>query len=177
MDNIAAFAIRRGKLSRPWLTTVALGVLLAGVVALLVLLVPTWKRIETPITSTRELANLQTLGRALRLHAEEHDGKFPGSVGGIEWRQNLPGLERPGLPAAVGQFHDPGTGREHRWMYYPGHTLADPLETILVAAPFPIGKGKDRRLVVRLNSVAEIMPESDFQKLIAEQAANAPTGQ
>lgn len=165
----AILATRR---RRPWLTTAVLAVLLVAILVALVLKVPAWRRIQSPVTPTRELANLKTLGLALRLHAEEHGGKFPDSVAGIEWRQNIPGLERDGLPAAVSQFHDPGTGREYKWMYYSGHTLSDPPETILAAAPFPIGKKKDRRLIVHLTAVAESVEESEFQKRIAEQAAN-----
>lgn len=160
------------RLPRPWVTTVILGVLLAVVGVLLLLVAPSWHKVDSPVTATRELANLKTLGLALRVHAEEHDGKFPASIAGIEWRQNLPGLQRDGLPAAVSQFHDPGTGREHRWTYYQGHALTDPPETILAAAPFALGKARDRRLVVRLSAVAEIINEADFQKQIAEQQAH-----
>ena len=162
----------RRKLPRPWVTTAILAALLAAAAVLLLLVVPSWRKVESPVTATRELAHLKTLGLALRLHAEEHDGRFPGSIAGIEWRQNLPGLQRDGLPAAVSQFHDPATGREHRWTYYQGHTLTDPPETIVAAAPFALGKARDRRLVVRLNTVAEIINEADFQKQIAEQLAH-----
>ena len=151
-------AIRpRRQLPRPWVTTAVLATLLAAVGIVLLLVAPSWHRVDSPVTATRELANLKTLGLALRVHAEEHDGKFPASIAGIEWRQNLPGLQRDGLPAAVSQFHDPATGREHRWTYYQGHTL---------------GKARDRRLVVRLSAVAEIVNEADFQKQIAEQQAH-----
>ncbi len=166
-----AFRPRR-RLPRPWLTTAILAALLAAVLAVLFLAAPSWQKTVSPVTTTRELANLKTLGLALNRHAEEHGGRFPASIDGIEWRQNLPGLQREGLPAAVGQFHDPTTGRVFLWTYYPGHTLADPAETILAAAPFAVGPGKDRRLVVRLNSVAEIISESDFQQQIARQASD-----
>lgn len=176
MDADLLVRRRKAPSPPPWLTTAVLAALLvtAGIVAVLV--VPAWRRQETPITATRELANIQKLGEALRLHAEEHGGKFPKDVGGIEWRQDLPALERAGLPAAVGMFHDPATGSQHRWTYYQGHTLSDPPDTILVAAPFPIGKKKDRRLIVRLNNVAEIVDEADFQKQVAEQVSSMPGG-
>ena len=167
---------RRKVPAPPWLTTAVLVALLVTAGIMAALIIPAWKRQETPITATRELANLKTLGQALRLHAEEHDGKFPKDVGGIEWRQDLPALERAGLPAAVSMFHDPTTGRQHPWTYYQGHTLSDPPDTILAAAPFPVGKKKDRRLIVRLNDVAEIVDEAGFQKQAAEQAGSLPEG-
>ncbi len=161
MGNTVVFARKKAP---PWATTAVLGVLLVVLGVMLARLAPAWKREGAPVTAARELAKLQTLGRALRSHAEEHDGKFPGAISGIEWRQNLPGLERAGLPAEVSQFHDPETGRAHAWRYYPGRTLSDPPETILVAAPFPVGEHKDQRLVVRLNAVAEMVAEGEFQR-------------
>ena len=176
MDADLLLRRRKAPSLPPWLTTAALAALLAAAGIAAALVIPAWRRQETPITATRELANLKTLGQALRLHAEEHDGKFPKDVGGIEWRQDLPGLERAGLPAAVGMFHDPATGRPHPWTYYQGHALSDPPDTILAAAPFPVGKKKDRRLIVRLNNVAEIVDEAGFQKQVAEQASRVPGG-
>ncbi len=111
-----------------------------------------------------QFAHLQLLGRALKLHADEHDGKFPSSIGEIEWRQTLPGMKWDGLPAAASRFHHPETGRVSEWLYYQGKTESDPPETILVASPVALGPGVGQRLVVRLNEVAEIIPEADFQK-------------
>lgn len=116
-----------------------------------------------------ELARLKMLGRALRLHADEHDGKFPTAISEINWRQNMPGMDWNGLPAAVSRFHNPETGKVSDWLYYAGHTENDPPETILAAAPETLGKGKDRRMVVRANGVAEIVAEADFLRPVAEQ--------
>ena len=79
------------------------------------------------------------LGRALTLHAEEHDGRFPPSIADIEWRQSLPGMKWDGLPAAASRFHHPDTGRISEWLYYPGKTETDPPDTILAAAPVAVG--------------------------------------
>ena len=122
---------------------------------------------DAPTDDTRlatQLAHLQLLGRALKLHADEHDGKFPPSISEIEWRQTLPGMKWPGLPAAASRFHHPDTGRISEWLYYRGKTETDPPETILAASPVAVGPGGSKRLVVRLNNVAEIIPEEDFQK-------------
>ena len=116
-----------------------------------------------------QLAHLQLLGRALKLHADEHDGQFPPSISDIEWRQTLPGLKWDGLPAAASRFHHPETGRVSEWLYYQGKTEADPPETILVASPVALGPGGGKRLVVRLNEVAEILPEEDFQRQTGAQ--------
>ncbi len=110
------------------------------------------------------------LGRALRLHADEHDGKFPASVAEIEWRQTLPAMEWAGLPAAASRFHHPDTGRISEWLYYAGKTESDPPETILAASPVAVGPGGSKRLVVRLDEVAEIIPEEDFQRQVDDQS-------
>ena len=47
---------------------------------------------------------------ALKLHADEHEGKFPTAISEIEWRQNLPAMKWAGLPAAVSRFHNPESG-------------------------------------------------------------------
>ena len=118
-----------------------------------------------------QLAHLQLLGRALKLHADEHDGKFPPSITEIEWRQTMPGMKWAGLPAAASRFHHPDSGRTSEWLYYQGRTEADPPETILAASPVAVGPGGGKRLVVRLNDVAEIIPEEEFQRQTGEQAA------
>lgn len=113
-----------------------------------------------------QLAHLKLLGRALTLHADEHDGKFPPSIAEIEWRQTLPAMEWAGLPAAASRFHHPDTGRISEWLYYPGRTESDPPETILAASPVAVGPNHGKRLVVRLNNVAEIIAEEDFQRQV-----------
>ena len=118
-----------------------------------------------------ELAHLKMLGHALKLHADEHDGKFPSAISEINWRQSLPGMGWAGMPAAISRFHDPATGQVSDWLYYPGRTENDPPDTILAASPVALGKGKDRRMVVRVNGVAEIIAEADFLRPVAEPAA------
>ncbi len=118
-----------------------------------------------------QLAHLKLLGRALKLHADEHDGKFPSSIAEIEWRQTLPGMTWAGLPAAASRFHHPDTGRISEWLYYQGKTEGDPPETILAASPVAVGPGGSKRLVVRVSNVAEVIPEEDFQKQTSEPGA------
>ena len=74
-----------------------------------------------------------------------------------------------GLPAAVSRFHNPETGTVSDWLYYQGRTENDPPDTILVAAPVALGKDKDRRMVARVNDVAEVIAEADFQRQVAGQ--------
>ena len=109
------------------------------------------------------------LGHALKLHADEHEGKFPASIADIQWRQTMPGMDWNGLPAAASRFHHPADGRVMDWLYFPGYTENDPPETILVASPVALGPQGDRRMVVRLDGVADVVPESDFQRQVAEQ--------
>jgi hypothetical protein len=149
--------------SRPWLGTAFLaGALLIGmgVFAALVLL---RARPAAPDASTVELAHLKMLGTALKLHAEEHGGKFPPTVADIDWRQNLPGMQWAGLPAAVSRFHDPATGSLMKWSYYPGHADTDPPQTILAASPVPVGADKSQRLVARVSGAAEAIDEATYQ--------------
>ena len=121
----------------------------------------------TTYPEATELAHLKMLAHALKLHADEHEGKFPTAISEIEWRQNLPAMKWAGLPAAVSRFHDPASGAVSDWLYYPGHTENDPPDTILVAAPVASGKAKDHRMVARVNDVAEVIAESDFQRQTA----------
>ena len=118
---------------------------------------------------TTELGRLKMLGHALRLHADEHEGRFPDSIGDIHWRQSLPGMQWEGLPAAVSRFHHPGNGQTMDWLYYAGRTEHDAGETILVASPVALGEHGDQRMVARVNSVAEVIPEADFQRQVAAQ--------
>ena len=116
-----------------------------------------------------ELARLKMLGHALKLHADEHEGKFPASIADIQWRQTMPGMDWSGLPAAVSRFHHPADGRVMDWLYYAGYTENDPPGTILVASPVALGPQGDQRMVVRLDGVTDVIPESDFQRQVAEQ--------
>ena len=162
----------RSRAGRIILLIVLLGV---GIEFNALVLQPMWhKHDPSPAAGdprAEELAHLKMLGRALKLHADEHDGKFPPSIAEINWRQNLPGMDWAGLPAAVSRFHHPETGKVSDWLYYPGHTENDPPETILAASPVPLGKAHDRRMVVRVNGVAEVIAEADFLRPIRDQAA------
>jgi hypothetical protein len=156
--------------TRPWLGTAILAAALVIGVCLFIGLVFSHER-TGPDTSMAELAHLKMLGTALKLHAEEHGGKFPPTIADIDWRQNLPGMEWAGLPAAVSRFHDPATGMLMKWSYYPGHLDTDPPQTILAASPVPVGPDKNQRLVARLNGTAEAIDEATFQFEIKVQAS------
>ena len=54
------------------------------------------------------------------------------------------------------------------WLYYSGHTTADPADTILAASPVPLGPDKSHRLILRLSNAAEIMAESEFQRQVGQ---------
>ena len=160
---------RGARTSRPWLDTVLLALALVIGLGLLIATLAPRGRPATD-TSTDELAHLKMLGLALKLHADEHGGKYPPAISDINWRQNLPGLKWAGLPAAVSRFHDPGTGALMDWTYYPGHTDADPPQTILAASPVAIGANKDKRLIVRLNDTAEVIDDKTFEFEVKVQA-------
>ncbi len=156
--------------ARPWLGTAVLaGILVIGLGLLAGLFY--FRARPGPDTSTAELAHLKMLGTALKLHAEEHGGKFPPAIADIDWRQNLPGMQWAGLPAAVSRFHDPATGTLMKWNYYPGHTEADPPQTIVAASPIPLSDDKNKRLVARLDGTAEAIDEATFQFEIKVQAS------
>ena len=158
-----------------WRNTLLLTALLAVLILGLVLKKPAES--VAPAATARgevdpragELARLKMLGHALKLHADEHEGKFPASVADIQWRQTMPGMDWDGLPAAASRFHRPGDGKVMDWLYYAGHTENDPPETILVASPVALSPQGDQRMVVRLDGVADVIPESDFQRQVAEQ--------
>ena len=122
-----------------WRNTLLLTALLAVLILGLVLKKPPEKPLSAAAANGQadpragELARLKMLGRALKLHADEHDGKFPASIASIEWRQTMPGMDWDGLPAAASRFHHPGSGKAMDWLYYAGHTENDPPDTILAA--------------------------------------------
>lgn len=158
----------RGRLRAPhWQGVALLFVVLGVALAAWVEVLPRLVKPARPISNANErlsteLAHLKMLGRALRLHAAEHDGKFPPAISEIHWRQNMPGMDWNGLPAAASRFHSPDDGHPVEWLYYQGKSESDPPETILAASPVAVGPKKDRRLVVRASGVAEIIPEIDF---------------
>ncbi len=163
----------RGK--RPWwLTAVQAAVLALLALVFFQFALPRSRESDlSPATGdpgAMELAHLKMLAHALKLHADEHEGKFPTAVSEIEWRQNLPAMKWAGLPAAVSRFHDPASGVVSDWLYYPGHTENDPPDTVLVAAPVASGTAKDHRMVARVNDVAEVIAEADFQRQTAAPA-------
>ncbi len=153
-----------------WRGTVLLAVGLAAAVATLLVRAP-WKEAAPTATDdgerlAGELAHLKMLGHALRLHADEHDGRYPATIADIEWRQAQPGMDAGNLPAVASRFHPPGTGKALDWLYYAGHTESDPAETILVASPVAIGAHQDQRMVTRISNVTEVVAESDFQRQV-----------
>ncbi len=153
-------------------TALLLGLLAAAVTALL-FWAPWKEEGPAPVDGDRlagELAHLKMLGHALKLHADEHEGRYPASIGDIEWRQAQPGMDTNGLPAVASRFHDPDSRKVMDWLYYANHTEADPAETILVASPVAFGANKDRRMVTRISNVTEVLAESDFQR----QAGQVP---
>ena len=160
----------RGRRLRPsWQGVALLFVVLGAILAVWLTLLPRLVKPAHPISNPQqklatELAHLKMLGHALALHAAEHDGNFPPTIADIHWRQDLPGMDWNGLPAAVSRFHDPDDGRLGEWVYYPGKTEADPPETILAASPVAVGPQKDQRLVVCVNGVAEAIPEGEFAR-------------
>lgn len=158
----------RGRLRPPaWQSVALLFVVLGAALAIWLEVLPALVRPAPSGASATdrlatELAHLKLLGRALRLHAEEHEGKYPPAISEIHWRQGLLGMNWDGMPAAVSRFHRLADGRPLEWLYYPGKTEADPPETILAASPVPVGARLDQRLVVRASGVAEVISEADF---------------
>ena len=159
----------KGNWTTTWRGTALLLGLLAAITAVLVGRTP-W-RIPAPAAPggeqlAGELAHLKMLGHALKLHADEHDGHYPATIADIEWRQSQPGMDASNLPAVASRFHSPETSKAMDWLYYAGHTEADPAETILVASPVAVGANRDRRLITRISNVTEVLTESDFQRQV-----------
>ncbi len=159
----------KGNWATTWRGTALLLGLLAAAVATFLVRAP-W---EAPAPAAPdeerlagELAHLKMLGHALKLHADEHDGRYPATIADIEWRQSQPGMGADNLPAVASRFHHPETSKAMDWLYYTGHTDSDPAETILVASPVAVGANKDRRMVTRISNVTEVLAESDFQRQV-----------
>ena len=159
-------ATARGPWTTTWRGTALLAGLLAVAAAALLWRAPWREAAPAPAEGdrdTRELAHLKALGLALHLHAADHEGRYPATIADIEWRQGRPGLEASGLPAVASRYHA-DNGRAMDWLYYPGHTISDPAETILVASPVPSGAVGGPRLILRLSNAAELLPEAEFQR-------------
>lgn len=104
-----------------------------------------------------QLYHIKALGNALRASALQHDGKYPAS---------LSDLPLDSLPAVVHQYHDPVTDAAGDWIYYPGHTMTDAPDLVLVAAPTPMVNGS-QRLVLFIDISTKIIPEPEYQADLA----------
>jgi len=122
-----------------------------------------WHVLDTARHSTRQtlcVHNLKMLATGLNLFAKEHDGRFPGRLSEL-WPKYLPGLEClicPELQSVSLREHavphpfppnpDQDTiERLSSYAYVPGHTIADPAETIIVYEKVDNHFGKGRSLL------------------------------
>ena len=98
---------------------------------------------------------------ALRGYADDHEGKFPPKLSDLS--PYVPG------PDTL-RFRDPETKQLTDWQYYPGHSMADPPDVILVASPVPmvergfLGIGTRYRVFSTINASSEFTAETEFQR-------------
>ena len=155
--NLAQFAKRAAP---PW----SLGLLAAVVLLLFVGIVfPVFNGNRlSPGTKVRRQIGLVWL--ALHLYAGDNEDKLPAK---------LSDLCPTYLPPGGDQLRDPQTGKQTDWLYYPGHTLHDPVDTILVASPFPVIERTGffmhakYRVITTVNTSTGFIPEAEFQRRVS----------
>ena len=115
---------------------------------------------------TRELSNLKQVALAIRMFAEDHDGKYPDNLDELfpnylTWRMLL--YTRP----YHGEPPEP-------IIYYSGYNDHSPVDSIMLASPHPFGESSEaRRVIVRVDSSGIVVKESEFQSLIQKQNSKA----
>jgi len=73
------------------------------------------------------------------------------------------------------QFHDPVTRETRDWLYFAGRRIDDPEGTVLAASPVEdfhdryVRDPGGERIVVFVDDSAKIMPEAEFQRILAAQ--------
>lgn len=116
----------------------------------------------TPTTLARH--RIGHLGLELMRYADEHDGNFPGQLSDLQTNQ-LPDSDE------IRQFRDSVSKVPRPWLYFAGHKVSDPPQTILAAAPLPTDDEKrgiwsvaQRRVIWTVAGRTDAILESEFQQ-------------
>lgn len=107
---------------------------------------------------TLEMAHAVWMRTAIWHYAQTHEDAFPKSLGD---------LDLGAIPPEARHFHDPRSTKEEDWSYYPGHGLASPPETIILASPQKVDS--HRRIVIFADGSGQIMEESEFTGRLSRQ--------
>lgn len=113
---------------------------------------------------TREVSHLMQVATALRVYANDFDGKCPAHLDEL-----LPDYMETRLLfySSLSQTEPP-----ERILYFPFAGNKPPDDWIVVAGPHPSTKG--RRSIAHSNGRFAVIQESEFQKRIAAQKSGAP---
>ena len=130
-----------------------------------------WPPVSTPIDGRRaqSMSSLRQIGIALRLFANEKEGKMPPSLAELQPEF----LAADSLPKL--RFRDRDVKTDLDWLYYPKTNFnALPDATILAASPRTMrSAGKEQRMILHCDGSVTFMPEAQFQKQLAEELSVA----
>jgi hypothetical protein len=135
---------------------------LAVVVLLVISLLaglPTVSNIKSP--ATKQCQMVMQIRMNLLMYADDHEGKLPA---------RLFDLSPTYLQGDQWQFRDPDTRKMSEWIYYPGHTMHDPPDTILAASPVPVieevwpYRHIRYRVITTIGTSYRLVREADFQR-------------
>ena len=113
----------------------------------------------------KSMNNVRQIGLALHVYAKDNDGKLPSLLSALS-PDYLDAGELPKL-----RFIDRDGRTALDWLYFPKADInALPDAAILVASPRTRHyNGKDCRMVLHRDFSITTMPETDFQKQLAEE--------
>lgn len=111
---------------------------------------------------TREMSDLKQVATACRLYAEDHEGRFPPTLGELI-PEILPDHRMLFTRARDGDPPQP-------IIYRVGFKADDPVDSLVVASPRPFESSRGRRrVVVFVDNSARIVTEAEFQELMLRQ--------
>ena len=139
-----------------------------GIVTLLYFLLPRYIYITPWGPIAVQLSRIKALGLVLDFYAETHNGKFPDKLADLAGQISNDTSSVTFDPDLL-YFYDPETHKPSDWIYFPGHILREPADTILAASPVMVWANRQIRLVLRFGTDCEIANESDFQEQIKKQ--------
>lgn len=132
---------------------------LSAVSILASLAVPSFNVIQDKAEETAIMNQGRQVAMAVRIWAGENGGNYPAELKTLLKDEIL-------LPQSAGLITPKNTksGEQEPWLYDNTLTETSPGRSILLAAPFTVGTASQpKRIVVRNDASAEVIPESEFE--------------
>lgn len=123
------------------------GLFSVGVMAALA--VPSLSGVQIKARQTYEMSQVRQITLACRIHAADHDGAFPETLGDL--------LEGGNVDAGV---LEPKGAIGGAFLYRRGLRDDSPASEIFIASPLPVG---DQRIIGQVDGLVRLVPEEDFE--------------